>query len=475
MSLEVENDLIRVNNQLCDFSRDGRFFATAYQTNLTIRDYKKFDIIHSFVFPDIIEYIEWSRNSEYILCANIKKTIVQVYSIRYPEWKYKLTEGSAGLESVTWSPDSKYILTLSDFNIQISIWSLENQSVTHIQNVKSSFNKLYFTPDGNKLAVVVSIEGNNNIEIYKTDTWKLSKKLICGRLNSIDGLCWSPNSELLCIWSSFSNEMKLIIYSSTFEKDIAVFHPAQTVNLSEMEYTNYKDLKGIENVTWMPSGQLLAVAGFNEMDQSALLFCYEKCCTVVLLNHVTWKSLLQLYLEPVISENYLNKVYEERVIQSKFSNKNAIRVNVVNISKASTFIVEEKSERPINIKIGRKNITERLSIAKFDILEFSSCGQYLAVKHQLYPTTLWIWNVIDDYLDYLLLENTIVAARWNPTRAHLLVFCECMYAFEWTPYNANCLTIPRNITVLDARWHPRGNLLLLCGYNKAIIYHIEDK
>ena len=44
---------------------------------------------------------------------------------------------------------------------------------------------------------------------------------------------------------------------------------------------------------------------------------------IVLLNHVTWKSLLQLYLEPVISENYLNKVYEERVIQSKFSNKNA--------------------------------------------------------------------------------------------------------------------------------------------------------
>lgn len=176
MSLEVENNLIRVNNQLCDFSKDGRFFATAYQTNLTIKGYKKLDTIHSFVFPDIIEYLEWSRNTEYILCANIKKAIIQVYSIRYPEWKYKLIEGSAGLESVSWSPDSKYILTLSDFNIQISVWSLDDQSVTHIQNMKSSFHKLYFSPDGNKLAVVVSIEGNDNIEIYKTDTWKLSKR-----------------------------------------------------------------------------------------------------------------------------------------------------------------------------------------------------------------------------------------------------------------------------------------------------------
>ncbi|XP_006612472.1 WD repeat-containing protein WRAP73-like isoform X2 [Apis dorsata] len=383
MSLELENDIIRINNQLCDFSKDGTFFATAYQSNLTIKSNKKFDTIHSFVFPDIIEYLEWSRNSEYILCANIKKAIIQVYSIHYPEWKYKLIEGSVGLESVNWSPDSKYILTLSDFN-----------------------------------------------------------KLICGHLNSIDGICWSPNSELLCIWSSFSDETKLIIYSTIFERDIAIFYPAQ-----------FENLKGIENVTWMPSGQLLAVTGFNEM--------------IVLLNHVTWKPLLHLYLEPIIKENYLNKVYEERIIQLNFSNKNTNYYN--------KYILEEKSERPINIKIGRKNNIERLSIAKFDILEFSSCGQYLAIKHQLYPTTLWIWNIIDDYLDYLLLENTIVAVKWNPTRAHLLVFCECVHIFEWTPHNANCISSPRNITILDARWHPQGNFLLLCGYNKAIIYQIENK
>lgn len=75
--------------------------------------------------------------------------------------------------------------------------------------------------------------------------------------------------------------------------------------------------------------------------------------------------------------------------------------------------MEEKSERPINIKIGKKNDIDILSIAKFNILEFSSCGQYLAIKHQLYPTTLWIWNIIEDYLDYLLLENSIVGGYFN--------------------------------------------------------------
>ncbi|CAK9809065.1 hypothetical protein ANTQUA_LOCUS5866 [Anthophora quadrimaculata] len=203
----------------------------------------------------------------------------------------------------------------------------------------------------------------------------------------------------------------------------------------------------------MPSGQLLAVAGFNEM--------------IVLLNHVTWKPLLQLYLEPVIKENYLNKVYEERVIQTKLFSKNT---NLYN-----KHILEEKSERPINIRIGRKNDIDRLSIAKFDILEFSFCGKYLAIKYQLYPTTLWIWNIVEDYFDYLLLENPIVAAKWNPTRAHLLIFCESTHMFEWTPHSANCIPTPRNIIVLDARWHPGGNLLLLCGYNKALIYQLENK
>ncbi|XP_043254765.1 WD repeat-containing protein WRAP73-like, partial [Colletes gigas] len=451
MSLEVENDLIRVSNQLCDFSADGRFLAIAYQTNLIIKNSKTFDTIHSFIFADIIEVLEWSRNSEYILCANISKAVIQIYSINYPEWKYKLIEGSAGLESVNWSPDSKHILTLSDFNIQASIWSLENQSVTHIQNVKSSFHKLHYSPNGSRLAIVVSIEGQDSIEIYKTDTWKLSRKLICGHLNSIDGICWSPNSELLCIWCSFGNETKLITYSSVLDRDIGIFCPTKITDSFETEHSYQNQLNGIETVTWMPSGQLLAVTGFNEV--------------ITLLNYVTWKPLLQLYLDPVIKENYLNKVYEERVIQTKFSNTNTSLYN--------KHILEEKHERPVNVRISKRNDIDKLSIAKFSILEFSSCGHYLAIKHELYPTTLWIWNIIEDYLDYLLLENSIAAVKWNPRSAHLLIFCKCTHMFEWTPYSATCIPTPRNIIALDARWHPQGNLVLLCGYNKAIIYEIK--
>lgn len=67
----------------------------------------------------MLQYMEWSPNGEYILCANTKRAIIQVYSIHYPQWKCKLTEGSAGLQDVTWSPDSKYIFTIADFNVSV--------------------------------------------------------------------------------------------------------------------------------------------------------------------------------------------------------------------------------------------------------------------------------------------------------------------------------------------------------------------
>lgn len=67
----------------------------------------------------------------------------------------------------------------------------------------------------------------------------------------------------------------------------------------------------------------------------------------------------------------------------------------------------ELHERPVYIKIGQKGGNDNFSIAKVKLFEFSTCGQYLALTHELYPTTLWIWDIFMDYLDYLLLETPI--------------------------------------------------------------------
>ncbi|XP_012054489.1 PREDICTED: WD repeat-containing protein WRAP73-like [Atta cephalotes] len=450
MATNVNVDKVfRVNNSLCHFSRNGAYLAIAFQANLLIKDAKTFDTCRSFVFMDMIQYMEWSSNSEYILCANIKRTIVQVYSIHYPQWKCKLTEGSAGLQGVTWSPDSKHIFTIADFNIQLSIWNLEEQTVSYIQNIKSSsFDKLHFSPNGEKLAVIVTEVDQDTVEIYKTQNWKISRKLICDRLRSIDGIRWSPNDELLCIWCSSPAEPKLIIYSNILEKHVTAFSPLETAQPSET-YNYGKELRGIENIEWIPSGQLLAVIGFNEV--------------VVLLNHITWQPLSKLYMDPVIREcNYLTKVYKEYADSEKVSNKR--------FASCEERVLREIHERPICIEIGKKDDNDNFSIAKVKLFEFSTCGQYLALKHELYPTTLWIWDICTDYLDYLLLENPITAIKWSPVHPRLFVLSECTRVYEWTRKGASSVPLSKNMSIIDAYWHPSGEKVALCGYNKVMIY-----
>lgn len=69
--------------------------------------------------------------------------------------------------------------------------------------------------------------------------------------------------------------------------------------------------------------------------------------------------------------------------------------------------MDEDNSRPVNIPIAKQDICNEPIIAKVSILEFSTCGRYLAVLHQLYPTTLWIWDIIGDSIDYVLLQNKI--------------------------------------------------------------------
>ncbi|KAL0111798.1 hypothetical protein PUN28_013170 [Cardiocondyla obscurior] len=171
-----ESTVFRINNRLCGFSRNGAYLAVAFQTNLLIKDAATLNTFQSFEFGDVIQLMKWSLNSEYILCANTKRAIVQVYSIHNPQWKCKLTEGSAGLQSVSWAQDSKHILSIADFNILISIWNLEEQTVSYIQNVKSSsFDELHFSPNGERLAIIITEEGQDVVAIYKTENWRLSR------------------------------------------------------------------------------------------------------------------------------------------------------------------------------------------------------------------------------------------------------------------------------------------------------------
>lgn len=59
-----------------------------------------------------------------------------MWSIEQPEWTCKIDEGSAGLVSCLWAPDSRHILTTTDFQLRMTLWSLTSKSISYIKYPK---------------------------------------------------------------------------------------------------------------------------------------------------------------------------------------------------------------------------------------------------------------------------------------------------------------------------------------------------
>lgn len=92
---------------------------------------------------------------------------------------------------------------------------------------------------------------------------------MCDKLYSIDGIRWSNNGELLAIWCATIGKSRLLIYSVVTDAHIGAFSGQDNVDNQSMttlkvEGFSREFIRGIEKIVFSPSGQLLAVAGYNE-------------------------------------------------------------------------------------------------------------------------------------------------------------------------------------------------------------------
>src|SRR3954462_338875 len=79
-----------------------------------LRDAESLEILQLYTCLDAISLVRWSPDSQYVLCAQFKRRIVQVWSVDDSDWVCKIDEGLAGLSYAFWSPDSRHILTATD-------------------------------------------------------------------------------------------------------------------------------------------------------------------------------------------------------------------------------------------------------------------------------------------------------------------------------------------------------------------------
>ena len=81
------------------------FIYCIYSHNFTWKKLVVFfsQIQNLFTCMDTIQHVEWSSDSQFILCGLYKRGLVQVWSLEQPDWKCKIDEGSAGLCAVRYN------------------------------------------------------------------------------------------------------------------------------------------------------------------------------------------------------------------------------------------------------------------------------------------------------------------------------------------------------------------------------------
>ncbi|KAJ7547562.1 hypothetical protein O6H91_08G092100 [Diphasiastrum complanatum] len=370
--------------------------------------------------------------------------MVQAWSVSQPEWTCKIDEGPAGIAHARWSPDSRHILTTSDFQLRITVWSLVSTACVHVQWPKHAARGVSFTKDGKFVGIATRRDCKDYVNMLACNTWEVMGTFAVDTVDLAD-IVWSPNDSTVAVWDS-PLEYKVLIYSPD--------------GRCLFKYQAYENALGVKTVAWSPCGQFLGVGSYDQVVRA--------------LNHLTWKPVAEfVHVNSVrgpgnavvfkeieepwhldMASLYLNENGANEMLrggESDSPNESHIRVRY----KVVDFPMIVPFQKPPPDKPNPKQ--------GIGMLAWSADGRYLLTKNDNMPTALWIWDISRLELAALLLQKeTVRMAAWDPVYPRLALCTGSSHLYMWTPAGACCVTVPLpQFAVSDLKWNLDGTSLLL--------------
>ncbi|XP_061207625.1 WD repeat-containing protein WRAP73 isoform X2 [Neopsephotus bourkii] len=415
------SELFKLSGLLGRFSPDGRCLASCMQYRLAVRDAGSLQILHVYTCLDQIQYIEWSSDSLFILCAMYKRGIVQVWSLEQPDWHCKIDEGSAGLVASCWSPDGRHILNTTEFHLRITVWSLCTKSVSYIKYPKACQQGIAFTKDGRYMAVAERRDCKDFISIFVCSDWQLLRHFDT-ETQDLFGIEWAPNGCVLAVWDTCL-EYKILLYSLDGRL------------LST--YRAYEWSLGIKSVAWSPSSQFLAIGSYDEK--------------------IVYKEVEK---SPSVETERLSFPPTRALASSLFSTQSKYAVSEVPLSLHH---VKPAADRA-NPKMG------------IGMLAFSPDNCFLATKNDNIPNAVWIWDIQKLKL-FVVLEQlcAIQCFQWDPRQPRLAVCTGNSNVYLWSAAGCVSVQVPveGDFPIVSLSWHSSGDSMVLLSKDNFCVCYLE--
>jgi len=449
------SDLFKQTDKICEFSPNGKYLACVVQFRLVIREIETLEILNIFTCLDTINYIEWSFDSEFILCGLNKRNIIQVFSLENPEWKCKIDEGSAGLLKVSWSPASRHILTVADFHLRITVWSLTDKSVSYMKYPKSIEKCYIFTNDGKYMLLAERRDCKDYCSIFSCGSWELLKHFELAT-EDLEGVLWSPNGTTFAAWES-PLEYKVLVYN------------VEGQCLSKFEPNKFENVMlGVKCVNWSSSGQILAIGSYDQK--------------IRFLNNVTYRQIIEFEHPSKISS-------KDMIIYKEVENRAATRI-VEQISLDELTLNESSAQKSsMNSPSRYELFNGALQIAAIkpdldkpnpklgvSLIEFSPDNQYMYSKNDSMPNILWIWNLKTLKLMNVLIQTMAIKhVSWDPTQDRLALCTGNNKIYMWSPHGCISVETPCEASFLiqSLKWNRDGNSLMLVGKDRFCVVYLQ--
>lgn len=364
-----------------------------------------------------------------------KRGICEVKSLDNPDWHCKIDEGLGGMSYARWAPDSRRILTVSNFNVRMTIWSLIDRSTSYISMPKYADKGLSFTSNGAFMALTERRETKDHIGIYYTGDWSLVAHFPVDSYDLQD-IIWSKDNTAIVVYDSIL-ECKFFIYSPT--GNLITFHQPYTLNL------------GIKSLKFSPNGHYLSVGFYDQ--------------TVRLYNHITWKIIIDLVHPSTIDLNSgknLNIFREEEVEEISYSGD----------SKKTTKYVEVKA--PVKFNCVKPNLEKPYPMIGVSEMSWSFDSNFLATKNDNMPNTLFVWQISSLSLHTVILQReNIKNFSWSPTDHILLICTENSKLYSFTLNNVYVVELVTDanlsLNINRINWNSNGKYFTVSDNKNLVI------